>query len=286
MIVWHTLRAYLNILLPHYSVEKRMRTIKRSTPSMYTDREVILSLTTYPKRLKTLPLVLDSIYCQTILPSHVILWLADNQFSDKEYVKKTLEKYVNKGLSIRYCDDLRSHKKYYYALKENPDSIIITVDDDIFYPEDMIESLLKKYVEYPDCIITCRAHDMKFENGAPKPYMAWNMLAKGCTSPSLTLCATGGAGCLYPPGCLSEHVFDKEVFMSICLYADDLWLKCMSYIKGTQTVLSEKDNPEIITVKNKKDDGGLAAINVVGQKNDEQLLSVTNYYHIEWKTKD
>ena len=41
-----------------------------------------------------------------------------------------------RGLTIRFCEDLKAHKKYYYAFKEYPDDIVITVDDDVIYPQE------------------------------------------------------------------------------------------------------------------------------------------------------
>ena len=187
-----------------------------------------------------------------------------------------LKKYLNLGLEIKYCDDLRAHKKYYYAMKENPEALIVTFDDDIFAPEDMLERLLTTYIEYPKCIVTQRAHEMKFASGEELlPYGEWNSLAKGCKGPSMYLCATGGAGCLYFPGALSENVFDKELICSLCLGADDIWLKCMSFLQGTPIVLTGVNNPEIIDVRDNKKNG-LARQNVV------QLKAVTKKFDIDW----
>ena len=281
MIVWHALRAYLNYRLPRY-YRKNKSDYHYIDSSKLTDREVIVSLTTYPKRMKSIPLVLETIYNQSVRPTRIILWLAKDQYNNPIKVERHLSKFVKRGLEICYCDDLRAHKKYYYSMKENPEALVITLDDDILYPEDMLESLLKKHNEYPNCIVTCRAHEMKFNGKKPVKYRLWNTLARGCTGPSLNLCATGGAGCLYPPGSLSSRVFDKDVFMGICKYADDIWMKCMSYIQGTPIVLTGKDNPEIITVKN-NDEGGLAKKNVFECQNDEQLKAVTKRYAIKWK---
>ena len=281
MIVWYGLREYLNRKLPGYY--KKQKAIKQKAAALFTQDEVIVSLTTYPKRMRTLPLVLESIFHQSVAPTRVILWLADNLYTDKSRVTNDLKNFINRGLEIRFCEDLRAHKKYYYTMKEYPKALVITVDDDILYPEDMIEKLLATYRDHPDCIVTCRAHEMRFKDGKPVPYSQWNMLAKNCKGPSLSLCATGGAGCLYPPGCLSEHVFDKDVFSEICFYADDLWMKCMSFLNKTKVVLTEMNNPEIITVKITDDDGGLAIQNVVNRRNDEQLKAVSERYGIVWE---
>ena len=122
---------------------------------------------------------------------------------------------------------------------------------------------------------------MKIEKGAPLPYSKWDMRAKGHKGPDLYLCPTGCAGCLYPPDSLSKHVFDKKILKEKCFYADDIWLKCMAYLKGTKVVLTDVDNPECIDLigENK---AGLAKVNVLNNKNDEQMADVSKYYGITW----
>ena len=84
-----------------------------------------------------------------------------------------------------------------------------------------------------------------------------------------------------PPHVLSPHVFDKEVIKEICLYADDIWLKCMSYIANTPVVLTQMNGPEIFDTATTAQNG-LAKINVEQNLNDKQLTDVTNYYAINW----
>jgi len=281
-ICWHLLKGVLNAYASIYYAITTTKFSKISAKA-YVKQDVIISLTTFPARLQTIPNVLESIFRQTVRPTRIILWLADEQFPNKESVKTYLNKYLKLGLEIKYCDDLKAHKKYYYSIKENPNAFIITFDDDIFAPEDMIEILLKTHNKYPNCIVTQRAHEMKLNlNGELLPYGKWNYLAQDCEGPSRYLCATGGAGCLYVPGALSENAFDIEQIKSLCLEADDIWLKCMSFLKGTKVVLTGVNNPEIIDVRANKRNG-LAKKNIELALNDVQMKAVADYYHIDWE---
>ena len=94
-------------------------------------------------------MVLETLYNQSVSADEIQLWLADEQFPDKKEIESLLAKYVDLGLRILYCDDIRSHKKYFYAMKDNPNSIIVTVDDDIIYPLFMLESLLAAHRTNP-----------------------------------------------------------------------------------------------------------------------------------------
>lgn len=280
-IVWYILKYVLNFLAPHYY---RFNPIKKGRSSrIYTKKQVIISITTFPDRMKTLPLVLESLFRQTISPDRIILWLADSQFSDKKKVSSYLSKYICLGLEVKYCEDLRSHKKYFYTMKYYPDSLVVTFDDDIFAPEYMLERLLTTHNKYPNCIVTQRAHKFRFgDDGKMLSYKKVIYLARGCQSPSLNYCITGGFGCLYPPYSLSPHVFDLDILKEKCLFADDIWLTCMAYMHGTKVVLTGMDNPEIIDVLHNKRNG-LALENVINNRNDFQLIEVTKYFKIKWQ---
>lgn len=278
MLTWHITKRILNSILPNYY--KRITKKEGKSAREYTNTNVILSLTTFPDRIRTIPLVLETLFRQTVKADRIILWLAEDQFPEKN-VDITLANFVDRGLEIKYCDNIRSHKKYFYTMKENPKAIVVTCDDDIIYSEYMLERLLKTAQEHPGIIVCERAHEMKIVDGKMQSYNSWNYRARGMQGPSLLLCPTGSAGCLYPPNSLSPHVFDKEILIKKCLYADDIWLKCMSYMIGTPVIITRKDAPEPIdTIGTSK--SGLAKINVDKDMNDKQLGDVTDYYSIDW----
>lgn len=51
------------------------------------------------------------------------------------------------------------------ALKEFPDDNIVTFDDDILYPPNIIERLIKKHQKYPHAICGCRIRLITTKNG-------------------------------------------------------------------------------------------------------------------------
>lgn len=135
---------------------------------------IIISLTSFKPRLDMLHFALRSLFLQTHMPDRIILYFGDD-VKEKDLTNETL-KLKQYGLEIEFRqDDLKSHKKYYYAMTENPDAIIVTVDDDFIYPSNMLESLVKLHEDSPDCIITVRAHRIKFDHeGEILPYMQWD----------------------------------------------------------------------------------------------------------------
>lgn len=205
-----------------------------------TDEEsrIIVSLTTYPARIGSVWITIASLLQQTMKPCKVILWLAREQFPGGE-IPGSLHRLTKRGLEIRFCDDLKPHKKYYYTMQEYSDYYIITADDDIFYPENHIERLWKGHEKYKDAVICHWSHQIEFDaQGNFIPYNDW--IDNGEALPSFATLAVGCNGILYPPGSLPKETFDKDKIMEISLNTDDLWLKCMEILSGTKTVNCNK----------------------------------------------
>ena len=88
--------------------------------------------------------VVECMFRQSYQPKKIILWLSQEQFPNEEDIPMSLRKRVNNIFQIRMVSgDIRSHKKYYYVVKEYPNSLILLIDDDLYYPTDMIEQLVK-----------------------------------------------------------------------------------------------------------------------------------------------
>ena len=195
---------------------------------------VTVSLTSYPARIRFVPRALDSIWKQSHLPDQVVLWLAEEQFPNGEAdLPDELKSLIQRGqLQLRWCDDLMPHKKYFYMLQECRAGVVITIDDDLCYPTDMIRRLMMAHLAYPGTVAAMRTHVMAIEqDGSLLPYRLWlKETTAGLETPSFQLLATGGAGALYPANLFTAEVFDREAVLNNCLRADDLWMKAMELI--------------------------------------------------------
>lgn len=205
---------------PAYSIQKRRNG---------DGKKIIVSLTSFPPRLPKLHLVIECLLRQTIKPDAIILYLTSGQVKEIGSLPSKLKELQKRGLQIKLCPDrIRSHTKYFYAMKENPNDIVITVDDDLFYRTDLIESHLKAHKLYPDAII---ANWVKEILPTTTKYAEW----PDGTTPKLSkrFLLLGVSSVLYPPHSMHEEVFNKEAIIEQCLTADDVWLSCMALLKGT-----------------------------------------------------
>lgn len=242
--------------------------------------KVIVSLTSYPKRINDIQYTLFSIFNQSFKPDKIILWLAEEEFPKKEMdIPRSILNFKKLGLEIKWCENIKSYKKLIPSLKEYPNDIIVTADDDIFYPKDWLKKLYDNYLEYPECIIGQRARKMCFDdNGEIDSYNNWKMIENE-EYPSFLNFLTGAGGSLYPPNSLNQQVFDKELFESLCPTGDDIWFWGMAVINKTKFRIMS-DNLALLTYVSPAQEVGLLGnndtlwhINSQG-KNDDYIKKV------------
>lgn len=239
--------------------------------------KIILSLTTYNKRYETINLTLKSLLLQTIKPDRIIVWL-DEDTPENEITPymRELEQY---GVEYRHTTlGLKPHNKYFHAMQEFPNDIIITVDDDIIYPPNTIEVLMKTHEKYPHAVCTRRAHLITLDkNGNLKKYKEWKYEYRRLKTPSYLLCATGVAGTLYPPHTLPPEAFNVENIKKYCHNADDIWLKIMEVKNGIKVVWAEN---HLVLPKGAKDSQQytLCEKNVIGGENDTYIQILQEKY--------
>ena len=262
-LVYKINKALVNLLFPLIGRWKR-------NCGVNTESRIIVSLTSYPARIRSVWITIASLLQQTMKPNKVVLWLAEEQFPEHE-LPNSLKRLQKRGLEIRFCEDLRPHKKYYYAVQEYPDYYIITADDDIFYPEDHIERLWKGYEKYQNTVICHWSHKIDFDGKDDFiPYNDW--IDNGEEPPSFTTLAVGCNGILYPPGCLPKETFDKNKIVELSLNTDDLWLKCMEILNGWKSVNCNETPLVYFNVLSTRNTG-LWRGNLGGSRNNDVIWS-------------
>lgn len=242
---------------------------------------ITVSITTYPARVKWLPVVIGSLVRQTRQPDRVVLYLSRQQFHNLD--SPVFKRIQEQGIQIVLCDDdLRSHKKYLYAMQSFPNDIIITVDDDVLYDKNMIEDLYQSYLKHPGAVSAKRVHKMVFDaQGRVRPYCKWDISTRDLINvESKELIATGCGGILYPPCCLDQRYNDVDLIKRSCMFADDIWLKIMELLAGTPVVLAQSKSYRLDLIWD-TENNGLALDNVGGAGNDQQLNRICKELEVD-----
>lgn len=250
----------------------------------YVDHDIIVSLTTYGKRIYDVSLTIESIMQQSMKPNRIVLYL---QSTHNDSLPVSLQNQQRRGLEIvKIGAGLRSYSKIIPQLQQSPNDTIVTVDDDALYEYDILERLINAYIREPNMIHCCRARKIEYGNdGHMSPYINWKLQSE--IGPCKLNLQTGVGAVLYPPHCLDEEVVNERVFMNICPTADDVWLYAMALKKGTliNKVYTRDLYGEDYLTNESVQDTGLWHINVEQNGNDSQIEAVFTKYSLYDKLK-
>ena len=195
----------------------------------------IVSMTTIPKRKERLTDNLPSLLNQSFQFNKLVINIDDN-LSEEDYKWYESLKEKDNRIEINKCESKwRSCNKLLPTIKKYPEDVVITVDDDIYYPVDTIKLLVETYENNKDCIITHEINPINFNQ--EMTYVTYEnaydaMLLQREWGKYFSNC------CLFPP-----HVFDgSDLFdfdkMMECTNGthDELWFWVQSTINGVQCI--------------------------------------------------
>ncbi|MGL5357387.1 MAG: hypothetical protein ACRDAQ_12760, partial [Cetobacterium sp.] len=174
------------------------------------------------------------------------------------------------------------------TLVKYPNDIVITVDDDVLYPYDLVENMYREYLKDKNCVYFYRGHKMTFDkNNDIQKYDNWLGDYQGEEKTLLTL-PTGIGGVLYPPKCFDEDIVNETLFMKLAPKADDIWFKAMTLKKNIECkkIKLNKAFGKIFIGLEDGQDIALCKTNVGENQNDIQLKAVFDYYNLWEKLKD
>lgn len=271
------IRLTANTILPLYLIlTSKSSKNKLSDTEIEERKKLIVTLTSFPARIGRVWLTIESILRQEVKPDKLYLWLSREQFASLEVLPSLLLKQQARGLKIILCDDdLKPHKKYFYAMQKHPNDDIITVDDDTMYGSQTVKILVETSKKYPNSICGNRCEKIAVTDGTIENYNSWERL-QTAQEPSFFLFATGMGGVLYPPKVLNEILFDVDAIKKTCLIADDVWLNAMAQVNGTKTTRTHTPIDKYLHIMFRKN-SSLTRVNVKQNLNDIQIENVRSY---------
>ncbi|MBQ8146938.1 MAG: hypothetical protein IJ039_09160 [Clostridia bacterium] len=250
------------------------------------EERVIVSLTSMTHRINCVHLAIKSLMLQTYKPDRIVLWLVKDEFPNLNELPKELLELQKYGLEIIHCSkNLYGHKKYFYALKEQkPNEVVITYDDDIIYPVNSIELLMKAHTKYKSAIVCNRAQACELnKDGSYINPGNWKIINDvGVKGPSYNLCPSTGGGCLYPYDVLYKDYNDEELLMRLADKSDDLWIMFMAAANGTPIVKSRKYHRTFTAIEGSQI-YSLAIGNIVENGYDAVMKGLIEAYPEAWK---
>ncbi len=245
----------------------------RSHQSVVADSGVVLSLTTYGRRIQSVYLTIESIGAGKMRPRRLMLWLEASDLALP--LPPTLKRLQSRGLEVLQSENYRAHGKIYpYAQSDrDADDPCATVDDDVIYPSSWLVRLHQAYESAPECINGYRARVIRVEDGRLSPYSDWPKCTDSAAA--YTTFLTGVSGIIYPSDFLDALRAAGPSFRELCPTADDVWLHHVALRSGfrhRQLAASFSEFPTIPRTQK----GSLMHTNVNRGANDVQIRRIYN----------
>ena len=117
--------------------------------------KIIVNFTTWKERDWCCEEMLTHFNKQTKKPDQIICWLSREEYNN--VIPDNLQKCIDKGLLTRVMwvnKNIYGHKRW-EALKYFNNSYNIFIDDDLYYPVDFIEQLIKLSNKYDNKVVSC-----------------------------------------------------------------------------------------------------------------------------------
>ncbi len=202
-------------------------------------RLIVVSMTSFPAAAAYAKQAVLSLLKGSVLPDKLVLYLTFAQFPDGRPPEDlTALARSCPVFEVRdYPRDIRSYRKLVPALRDFPEAVIVTVDDDVAYHRHMLRDLLNLHARVPGAVLAHRAKRIRPD----KPYRKWrkyrwyHFLLRPILRRFDTL-PTGAAGVLYPPHCLKKEMLDEDLFAGLAPTTDDIWFWAAATANGVPVV--------------------------------------------------
>ena len=205
----------------------------KSDNKVINNKTLIVSMTSYPSRIKFVKDSFNSIINQNISATlyHCILVLSTTEFPNKELELPLdlLNLIYNEGIEIIwYKNNIRSHKKLIPTLNKYPNNPILIIDDDIKREDGFIQAFLNDHKKYPNDIIFGMSRFVLNKN--------YKFIKKKKIKENEYILArpsNGLGGTLYPPNTFTDkRFFYENIFMKLSPSSDEIWQWCFVIIEN------------------------------------------------------
>lgn len=194
--------------------------VQEPTPrkALLRPERLVVTLTTIPQRASQIKYTLRSLRDQT-WPADMILlaWPSRSLRTGDRYPPPPA---VGSGVAVVPCEDIGPATKLLPALKLEPRSLIVVVDDDLIYPADFLETLLRAHRSDPSAAWGYRGVNL---DPTIDPRDFDHVFATAVAQPTAVDVLFGTWGYLIPPEAFDHAVHDIENAPPQIRWVDDIW---------------------------------------------------------------
>lgn len=203
----------------------------------------LVSLTTVSTRINRVWETVSTISNQTLKAHSINLYISEDPYLIDAGISRNddnLKRIADLGANVYFVENIGPYRKQMPIIHQlhNCGAVgatpFITFDDDVIYPQTIIEELVRES-ENTNAVISHRGRQITFANGWFAPYKAFVPPSK---RPSILNLGTGRNGILYRLK-FFPRIYDDYIGPSIAPTADDLWCKYITAGYCIPTVILE-----------------------------------------------
>lgn len=195
------------------------RSAGRARAGVRQHERIVVTLTTIPDRAALLAPALRSLLDQSWPATRILLAWPHHSLRDQQVYPPPPA--LPAGIEILPCEDVGPATKLLPALRAEPEALLIVVDDDVIYPHDFIETLVRAHRLDPQSALGWRG--WKLEPDCT-PHELDHVFATAVQAPEDVDILLGTWGYLVPPGALDEAVHDFSNWPPQVRWNDDIWI--------------------------------------------------------------
>jgi sulfur carrier protein ThiS len=206
----------------------RLQAMEPSTlPVPARPERLIVSMTTIPGRASRIVPVLRSLLDQSCPADRILLaWPSHSRRTNAPY---PVPPALPAGVELLACEDQGPATKLLAALQVEPETAIVAVDDDVVYPKDFLETLLKAHRAEPKTAWGYRGWQLE-QNTEPRDLD--HVFATAITAPKTVDVLLGTWGYLIPPNAFDKAVYDFDRYPPELRWVDDVWFSGHLAMRG------------------------------------------------------
>lgn len=247
--------------------EIRSRLARKSL--LNSEAECVVCLTSHGRRIQRVHLAIESIARGRARPRRLVLWV-DAEDYDMAVANKSIIRLKRRGLEVKRGQrQYRAHNKYFnYTLDPDP-GVLVTADDDIFYPRHWLAELWASFEEgQRNDAIGFWVRLPMIQAGAFAPFGTW----KDVTDRTRRIGAFtfGVSGVIFPNALRQALAAQGDKFVETTQLADDVWISWMALRSGI-AVRQCRNKSEHYFVIPFTQGQRLADENVLNGQNDRQI---------------
>ena len=148
------------------------------------ETDAVVTLTTFPARIDGVATTIRSILMGEAAPARIQLNLSRDEFAGVE-LPRSLLALQEQGLEIvMVAGNTRSYKKLVPTLESLSARILVTADDDVYYPRTWLRDLLSAHATDATAIVGHRGTRITGDKRALDPYVTWPPATPGHSTQS------------------------------------------------------------------------------------------------------